>query len=59
MMERIRELYRLLRRAEREGDVDGAGALRWAIFTLEVAAGRERYHGDPLRIDPDTGEVIY
>lgn len=28
-------LYKLLRRAEREKDADTAGALRWAIFTLE------------------------
>lgn len=32
---RIDNLYRLLHRAEREKDVDGAAALRWAIFILE------------------------
>ncbi len=32
---RIDRLYSLLERAEREGDADMAGTLRWAIFTLE------------------------
>ena len=32
---RLDHLYRLLHRAEREHDVDGAAAIRWAIFTLE------------------------
>lgn len=32
---RLDRLYALLRRAERERDVDTAAALRWAIFTLE------------------------
>ena len=32
---RIDHLYRLLHRAEREEDLDGAAALRWAIYTLE------------------------
>ena len=32
---RLGHLYRLLYRAEKEGDVDGAAALRWAIFNLE------------------------
>ncbi len=31
----VDRLYALLERAEREGDVDTAAALRWAIFTLE------------------------
>lgn len=32
---RIDNLYQLLHRAEREGDVDSAAALKWAIFVLE------------------------
>lgn len=32
---RVDRLYRLLDRFEREGDIDTAAALRWAIFTLE------------------------
>ena len=32
---RIKQLYRLLERAERENDLDAAAALRWAIFELE------------------------
>ena len=32
---RIDHLYRLLRNAEDCHDMDGAAALKWAIFTLE------------------------
>ena len=32
---RIEQLYRLLERAEREGDTEAAAALRWAIFQLD------------------------
>ncbi len=32
---RIDWLYHLLERAEREGDIDNAAALRWAVFELE------------------------
>lgn len=31
----IDRLYKLLKRAEKENDIDEAAALRWAIFTLE------------------------
>ena len=37
---RLNHLYRLLHRAEAEGDVDGAAALRWCIFTMEQEARR-------------------
>lgn len=36
---KIDQLYKLLERAEREKDAESAVALRWAIFTLEQAAG--------------------
>lgn len=36
---RIERLYELLERAEKEKDTESAVALRWAIFTLEQAAG--------------------
>lgn len=36
---KIDRLYELLERAEKEKDVESAAALRWAIFTLERAAG--------------------
>ncbi len=32
---RIRELYLLLERAEKEKDEEAVAALKWAIFTLE------------------------
>lgn len=36
---KIEQLYKLLERAEKEKDAESAAALRWAIFTLEQAAG--------------------
>lgn len=36
---KIDQLYKLLERAEKEKDAESAVALRWAIFTLEQAAG--------------------
>lgn len=36
---KIEKLYGLLERAEKEKDAETAAALRWAIFTLEQAAG--------------------
>ena len=36
---KIDQLYELLERAEKEKDSESASALRWAIFTLEQAAG--------------------
>lgn len=32
---RIEQLYKLLERADQEGDASAAAALRWAIFRLE------------------------
>ncbi len=32
---KIEKLYELLRRAEREHDIEAGAALRWAIFNLE------------------------
>lgn len=36
---KIERLYQLLDMAEKEKDTESAAALRWAIFTLEQAAG--------------------
>lgn len=36
---KIERLYELLERAEKEKDAESAASLRWAIFTLEQAAG--------------------
>ena len=36
---KIERIYELLKRAEKEKDAESAAALRWAIFTLEQAAG--------------------
>lgn len=36
---KINRLYELLERAEKENDTESVAALRWAIFTLEQAAG--------------------
>ena len=32
---KLKALYKLLERAEKEHDAEGAAALRWAIFHLE------------------------
>ena len=36
---KIKLLYELLEKSEKEHDVEVTAALRWAIFTLEQAAG--------------------
>ena len=36
---KIERLYELLERAEKDKDAESAASLRWAIFTLEQAAG--------------------
>lgn len=35
---KIKKLYALLERAEKEKDAEAVSALRWAIFTLESMA---------------------